>query len=83
MQVWTGYKQSLRAGNGMLTLNVDMSCTAFLEEDPVPKYLARAANLPNESGLANIKPGDRYFKKAEKAIARLKVPPHCLQSRDH
>jgi eukaryotic translation initiation factor 2C len=71
MQVWTGYSQSLRAGDGVLTLNVDMACTAFLEQDPVLKFLTKAAGVVNESGLANMTPVQ--LRKAQKAISGLKV----------
>lgn len=58
----------------MLTLNVDVSHTAFLEQDSVPKYLAKALQLPSESALAGLLQDGRMFRKAEKAISGLKVP---------
>jgi len=71
MQVWTGYSQSLRAGDGVLTLNVDMACTAFLEQDPVLKFLMKAAGVANEGGLSNM--ASMQLRKAQKAIAGLKA----------
>ena len=44
-QVWLGYQQSLRPCQVGLAINVDIACTAFLEEMPVPDYLAKSAGL--------------------------------------
>lgn len=67
-EVWQGWTQSLRVGEGCLTLNVDMACTAFLQEVPVLQYLANAAAVHNVDSMNNVQ-----FKKARKAIMGLKV----------
>ena len=71
MQVWIGYTQSARPCENGLTLNVDMACTAFLQEVPVPRFLVQAAGLMNEQQLASMNPQQR--RRARKAIAGLQV----------
>lgn len=71
MQVWQGYRQSLRAGDGILTLNIDMACTAFLQQDPVSTFLVKSANLVNDNALQGM--AERDVSKAQKAIRGLKV----------
>ena len=73
MQVWTGYTQSLRAGDGCLTLNVDMACTAFLREEPVMAFVQRAAFLMGENQLTQM--SNDQIKKANKALSGLQVKP--------
>ena len=76
--MWTGYSQSLLAGDGCLSLNIDMSCTAFLEQSAVISYLAKAANIPDKMISEMNKAQHR---KATKAIVGLKarhpVPTAC------
>lgn len=71
MQAWIGYQQSLRPCESGLTLNVDLACTAFIQEQPVPKFLAEAAGVLSEHELANL--GDVGLKKVKRAIEGLKV----------
>ena len=71
-----GYQQSLRPCEGGLALNVDGSCTAFLEELPVPEFLARAAGVFNVEQLANA--GDLQKKKCSKAMVGIKVTSSCF-----
>ena len=68
--MWTGYSQSLLASDGCLSLNIDMSCTAFLEQSPVISYLAKAVNIP---GQMISEMNKAQHRKATKAIAGLKV----------
>jgi len=75
VQLWLGYQQSLRPCQAGLALNVDIACTAFLEEVPVPQYLAKGAGVFNIGALAGAP--DFQKKKAAKSIIGIKVfhPP--------
>lgn len=80
LQAWIGYSQSLRPCENGLTLNVDMVCTAFLQELPVPKFLAEAAGFTDfgqfiQAASAPNGRGEAAVRKARKAITGLKV--HC------
>ena len=70
-QLWLGYQQSLRPCEAGLALNVDIACTAFLEEVPVPDYLAKAAGLYSVGQLADASGFQK--KRAAKAIVGIKV----------
>lgn len=61
-----------------LTLNVDLRSTAFLQELPVPRFLAQAAGLRSDEELANADP--RLKKMALKAILGIKVSHLPLHS---
>ena len=73
LQVWTGYTQSLRPGDNCITLNVDMACTAFLQEETVIQFICRAAMIMGENQLQSM--NNEQIKKANKALSGLKVPP--------
>ena len=74
LQVWLGYKQSLRPCENGLTLNIDVAATAFLSPDPVLKYLSNILRRPEESLTLDSR---EDLRKAEKAIRNLKArhPP--------
>ncbi len=71
VQLWLGYQQSLRPCQAGLALNVDLACTAFLEEVAVPQYLAKGAGVYNVQALASAP--DFQKKKAAKSIIGIKV----------
>lgn len=71
VQLWMGYQQSLRPCEGGLALNVDGACTAFLEECPVPDFMAKAAGVFNIEQLAHI--GDMQKKRCNKAMIGIKA----------
>jgi len=81
IQIWTGYKQSVRPGSGMLTVTLDVSYTVFLEKAPVIKFVAVALPI-SESEVVGIKAGNPLFNRAEAAIKGVKVtfaPWHNLK----
>ena len=69
-QAWLGYQQSLRPCETGLTLNVDIACTAFLEQIPCIDFLAKNAGVavPQLSQIGGVQ-----LRKAAKAISGLKV----------
>lgn len=70
MQVWLGYKQSLRPCENGLTLNIDVAATAFLQPVPVLQHLANV--LRKRDDLLTLE--DRNdLRKAHKALSGLKV----------
>lgn len=70
LQVWLGYKQSLRPCENGLTLNIDVAATAFLSPDPVLKFLSNTLRRPEEALTLENR---EELRKAEKAIRNLKV----------
>jgi len=80
MQVWLGYKQSLRPCENGLTLNIDVAATAFLAPVPVLQYLSNMVRKREE--LLTLE--DRAeLRRAQKAIVGLKagLAPHSLSDR--
>lgn len=71
LQLWLGYQQSLRPCQDGLALNVDLACTAFLEEMPVPDFLAKSAGLYSVDQLSEA--SEMQKKKAARAIIGIKV----------
>ena len=70
VQVWLGYKQSLRPCENGLTLNIDVAATAFLSPDPVLKFLSNTLRRPEEALTLDNR---EDLRKAEKALRSLKV----------
>jgi hypothetical protein len=70
LQVWLGYKQSLRPCENGLTLNIDVAATAFLSPQPVLKYLSNIVHKREEM-LTLEDRGE--LRKAQKAMTGLKV----------
>ena len=71
VQVWLGYSQSLRPTLSGLTLNIDMAATAFLEVQPVTRYLQTKMGLNDPSYLGRL--DARQLRIANKAIAGIKA----------
>ena len=70
LQVWLGYRQSLRPCENGLTLNIDVAATAFLAPQPVLRFLSNIVRKREE--LLTLQ--DRTeLRKAQKAIFGLKV----------
>lgn len=72
LQIWLGYKQSLRPCETGLTLNLDMATTAFLSADPVLEFLRNSLRCSLDDLLCN---DDRILQKANRALRNLRV---CL-----
>ena len=70
LQVWLGYKQSLRPCENGLTLNIDVAATAFLSPDPVLTYLSNILRRPEQALTLDNR---EDLRKAEKALRSLKV----------
>lgn len=73
MQAWLGYQQSLRPCETGLTLNVDLACTAVLQELPVPIFLKQSLGISSDRDLNEMCKDNPRLRRATKAIASLTV----------
>ncbi|CAM9114998.1 unnamed protein product, partial [Sphacelaria rigidula] len=70
-EVWLGYYQSLRATQGGLTLNVDMSAMAFVRSMPMVEFVCELLGMRDPGMLSRIRPHDR--RKLETALKGVNV----------
>ncbi|PKB99050.1 Piwi-domain-containing protein [Rhizophagus irregularis] len=72
IEAWQGYYQSARPARGKMMINIDLSATAFYEEGPLIRMVAKILGLrsPNDlrKGLS-----DKDRQKVEKRIKNLKI----------
>ncbi|CAB4400131.1 unnamed protein product [Rhizophagus irregularis] len=72
IEAWQGYYQSARPTRGKMMINIDLSATAFYEEGPLIRMVAKILDLrsPNDlrKGLS-----DKDRQKVEKRIKNLKI----------
>jgi len=68
--VWLGYQQSLRPCQTGLTLNIDISATAFLEEQEMMNFMAAALG---GRGIDLTRLNPMQVKKINRAIRGVQV----------
>jgi len=64
MQLLTGMQQSVRPGDGGITVNVDVAHTTVYEPLPLPQFLTTAMGLRDARGLERLQPGQSMQAKA-------------------